>query len=87
MTEARRNSLSLLMRLAWSFRREEPLRAFADCLRGAWKLTKKLAKSTARRPVAARDLTSSPIKRALRGTRCSGYRAYGAAYHTAIFGH
>jgi hypothetical protein len=36
-----------VMNVAWSFRREEPTRSFADCLRGAWKWIKGMAKTAA----------------------------------------
>jgi hypothetical protein len=37
-----------VMSLAWSFKREEMGRAFADCLRGAWKMIKGLTKAVAK---------------------------------------
>jgi hypothetical protein len=37
-----------VMSLAWSFKREEMDRAFADCLRGAWKMIKGLTKAVAK---------------------------------------
>ena len=43
-TQTRRS----VMNVAWAFKRAEPARAFADCLRGAWKTVKALAKDAAK---------------------------------------
>ena len=85
-----------VMLTAWGFRRSEPCRAFADCLRGAWKWIKRLDKATGKFLQRAQeaggvvrfsaDLTSSPIRRSLSGTRYAGRKAYQAAYHTAWLG-
>lgn len=95
MTTARRNSLRSIMATAWSFRRSEPGRAFADCLRGAWKLAKGMAKAAAKLVARAaksggsirfNDLTQSPVRRALAGQRYAGRRAFVAARTTAFVG-
>ena len=95
MSPTRRASLSRLMTMAWDFRRSEPGRAFADCLRAAWKLTKGLAKEAARfRAKAAGghvrlspSLISSPIRRATAGQRYGRARDFQAAYITARVGY
>jgi hypothetical protein len=46
MTAANETRRSV-MNTAWSFKRSEPARAFAECLRGAWKIIKRLARSAA----------------------------------------
>lgn len=43
-----------VMNIAWSFQRSEPARAFADCLRGAWKWVKASAKTAAKFMARAR---------------------------------
>jgi hypothetical protein len=96
MTAATRSNLRSIMLMAWDFRRGEPGRAFADCLRGAWKLSKKLARAAARIvKQAARngghlrlsyDLTRSPTKSELRGQRYAGAKAYSACYGRGPFG-
>jgi hypothetical protein len=45
MTITNENRRSV-MSTAWSFRREEPTRDFADCLRGAWRWFKGMLKAT-----------------------------------------
>ncbi len=49
-TETRRS----VMNIAWSAKRAEPARAFADCLRGAWKWVKASAKHAAKFMAKAR---------------------------------
>ena len=85
-----------VMLTAWAFRREEPSRAFSDCLRGAWRWIKRVDKATGKFLQRAQkaggvvrlspDLTRSPIGRSLSGTRYAGRKAYQAAYHTAWLG-
>ena len=47
MTDDRRDKLRGIMFLAWDFRRSEPNRDFADCLRGSWKFVKQIAETAA----------------------------------------
>ncbi len=56
-----------VMRMAWSFKRAEPARSFADALRGAWAYEKRAAKSTAKfmrtfRPGVRIDFSKSLIR-------------------------
>ena len=84
------------MLTAWGFRRAEPTRHFADCLRGAWRMIKRLDNAADKLIARAQkaggvvrlspDLTRSPIRRSLSGTRYAGRKAYQAAYHTAWLG-
>ena len=83
------------MRIAWSFRREEPARAFADCLRGAWALLRKLGvvarKLTAKvRPGQvlrlSPSLTRSPLQRTTARNRYASQDDFRAAYLTASLG-
>ncbi len=50
VTDTRRS----VMNIAWSAMRTEPARAFADCLRGAWKWVKKSALAAAKFMARAR---------------------------------
>jgi hypothetical protein len=88
--ETRRN----VMLMAWSFKRSEPGRTFADCLRGAWRFSKRMAETAAafmRRARAAggqvrftRSLIRSPLARKLGpGSRAD----YAASYTTAVVGY
>ena len=96
MTDHRKSTLRSIMITAWSFRRSEPTRAFADCLRGAWRMIKRLDRATCKFLQRAQkvggvvrlspDLTRSPIRSSLSGTRYAGRKAYQAAYHTAWLG-
>ncbi len=43
-----------IMLMAWSTKRAEPSRTFADCLRGAWAYEKRAAKSAAKFIATAR---------------------------------
>jgi hypothetical protein len=93
----RRSKLRSIMLMAWSSKRETPTRAFADCLRGAWKYTKASEKYVAQFMKRARanggvvrfspDLTRSPIKSSLRGKRYGRRTDYQAAYMTARLGY
>lgn len=57
-----------IMNIAWSAKRTEPARAFADCLRGAWAWVKKSALAAAKMMARARraggrlDLSPSLIR-------------------------
>lgn len=96
MDDKRRAALRSIMGMAWDFKRTEPDRAFSDCLRGAWKLSKRLAAEAARlRSVARRGsntlrfspaLYSSPIFGATRRQPNGRYADYKAAYTTARLG-
>ncbi len=62
MTITNENRRSI-MGMAWSFRRDEPARDFADCLRGAWRWFKGMLKATAalrRRMRGARHIMLAP---------------------------
>ncbi len=94
MTEANATRRSIML-MAWSFRREEPARAFADCLRGAWKLTKRLggfARKLAAKAKGANvlqlspSLIRSPLQRVTRRERYGRYADFKAAYITAVVG-
>jgi hypothetical protein len=43
-----------VMNIAWASKRSEPARAFADCLRGAWKFVKGMAAAAAKMMAKAR---------------------------------
>ena len=96
MTDRHRAALRSVMLMAWDFRRSEPARTFAECLRGAWKLSKKLAKSAARVRKAATqngghvrlsyDLTRSATKNKLRGQAYAGAKAFNACHGRGAFG-
>ena len=43
-----------VMLMAWASKRFEPTRPFSDCLRGAWKFTKDIAKTAAKFAAKAR---------------------------------
>ncbi len=84
-----------VMLMAWDFRRAEPSRPFADCLRGAWALSKKLAISVAKLLARAAgvqtlqlspSLIRSPIQRATRLNRYGQRDDFRAAYTTARLG-
>jgi hypothetical protein len=85
-----------VMLMAWSFSRDEPGRAFGDCLRGAWKLTKGLAKSAAKFMTQARrhggrinfsaSLIQSPIERSLTGQPYALWQARQASITTSRLG-
>lgn len=89
--QTRRN----VMLTAWSFQRAEPDRPFAECLRGAWKWTKGMAKTAAEFRAKARSgarvdfspsLIRSPIQRSLTGQRYAGLRDSQAAITTSRLG-
>ena len=92
----RRTHLRSIMLMAWSFRRADPARSFASCLRGAWKWSKGMAKEAARFMARARkgggmvrlssDLIRSPIRNSLRGKRDGRQADYQAAYMTSRLG-
>lgn len=96
MDDKRRAALRSIMGMAWDFKRAEPDRAFADCLRGAWKLSKRLDAEGARlRRLAQRSggalrfspaLYSSPVFRATRRQAKGRYADYKGAYTTARLG-
>ena len=95
MTDQHKSSLRSIMLIAWDFRRADPARTFADCLRGSWAWSKRMAKHAAKFMKRAAkggvvrlspDLTRSPIRRSLRGQRYEGQKAYQAAYATAVLG-
>lgn len=96
MTTAHRNRLRSIMTLAWSFRRAEPTRAFADCLRGAWAYCRRLAEAAgnlmarakgARRLDFSPSLIRSPIQNATRGQRFGRWADHKAAYLTSRLGY
>ena len=58
MTTDRRNFLRSIMRVAWDFRRADPGRVFADCLRGAWSMMRGFQEAGAK------------LMRKARGARC-----------------
>ena len=86
-----------VMLTAWSFRRAEPARPFSDCLRGAWKMIKRLAEDMTAFARRARGCTGhvqlspslirSPIQRSLTGTRYAGSSDYRAARLTGRLGY
>jgi hypothetical protein len=91
MTTDRRNFLRSIMQTAWDFARAEPGRAFADCLRGAWKMIRGLreaGKRLMRAKGRARVLQLSPmLYRSPTANRAgSRYAAFKAAYTTAQVG-
>jgi len=96
MSPARRTQLHHIMSMAWAFRRSEPGRPFADCLRGAWRTAKASAREAARFMAKAKaaggrvrlspSLIASPIRRATLGQRYGRTRDYQAAYLTARIG-
>ena len=85
-----------VMLTAWGFCHGEPARTFADCLRGAWKLTKRLAKATAALmhrasrsvgPVSlSPSLIRSPIACVFNGRPGGAHRDFQAALVTARIG-
>lgn len=95
MTTAHRNHLRSIMSLAWDFRRSEPARAFADCLRGAWSWTKRMTQTArdfaAKARCASRidfspSLIRSAIGNATRGQRYGGWADHKAASLTSRLG-
>lgn len=96
MDEKRRATLRFVMSMAWDFKRGDPSRAFSDCLRGAWKLSKRLAAEGARLRGKARRgnntlrfspaLYASPIFRATKRQANGRFADYKAAYTTARLG-
>ena len=90
MTTDRRAFLRTVMLTAWDFARAEPGRPFGDCLRGAWKIIRGLARAGRALVKSAKSsptgLTQSPIARSLRGRRHGRWHAYKAAYLTARLG-
>ena len=68
-----------VMLFAWSAKRAEPVRTFADCLRGAWAMIKGLAKAAAKVRARARRnggwvhfsprLARSPTSNSFQGVR------------------
>ena len=92
LTTSTRRSVMLT---AWGFRRSEPTRPFADCLRGAWAFIKKMdgyARKLATKARGAKvlqlspSLIRSPIQRTTRGQRYGAYEDFRAAYTTAVVG-
>ena len=95
MTTSQRNFLRSIMQTAWEFHRAEPGRAFADCLRGAWKIITGLHRSGAalmKAKGAAEGLQLSPLLyrsptvNANRGRPYGRWHAYKAARTTARVG-
>ena len=95
MPTVHRNRLRQIMLTAWDFRRAEPDRSFADCLRAAWAWTKRMAEAAAKLMRRARggrridfspSLIRSPIANALGGQRYGGWLDHKAAYLTARMG-
>lgn len=90
---ARREQLSLVMRLAWQlFRAEERgpnPRTFADALAGAWRFLKRMA-AEAVKPmtghVRLNGMVRSPIARGLTGARFAGAEAASRGYTSSRFG-
>jgi len=85
-----------VMNVAWSFRRAEPGRAFADCLRGAWAWTKRMAATardfmatarTASRIDFSPSLIKSPIGNVTRSRRFGRWQDHKAAYLTSRMGY
>ena len=94
MTEANATRRSVML-MAWDAKRAEPGRAFADCLRGAWALTKRLggfARKLAAKAKGAKalqlspSLIRSPIERVTRRNRYGRMDDFRAAYLTAVVG-
>jgi hypothetical protein len=93
MTEARRSALRRIMTIAWDLyrtgQRSFDSRSFADCLKGAWTLTRKIAeasrgwKQRGHLKLSA-DLIKSPIARHEGRNSQSDFRA---AYLTARIGY
>ncbi len=96
MDSKRRENLRSIMSMAWDFKRCELTRSFAECLRGAWKLSKRLAAEGERLRSAARRgggkvrlspaLYSSPIFRATSRRPYGRYADYKVPYTTARLG-
>ena len=88
MTPARQVCRSVML-VAWSLKRAEPGRTFADCLRAAWAWTKRMASSTAAFLANTRrngghvhiggDLVQSATRRVLSGARYAESRAQAGA--------
>lgn len=92
MTDERKGDLRRIMHMAWDFfrtaKRSLQVRSFGDCLKGAWSMSRGLAAAAARMPKRghwrlSRDLTRSPIRRALGSDRLGDFNA---AYLTARIG-
>jgi hypothetical protein len=94
MSPERRKDLRSIMLIAWDFRRAGPERTFADCLRGAWAWTRRMAADTrafmarmkGRRIDFAPSLIRSPIANTNRGRRYGGVADHKAAYLTSRLG-
>lgn len=92
MTPDRRSFLRSLMVRAWAAYREEPARAFADCLRGAWRAAKRMAAFTASKANPFRRNTTVHLKPVFRSPiddACGSDRrhaAFKAAHLTARIG-
>ena len=92
MTEYRRQSLRNIMLMAWDFfrssKRSGENRLFSDCLSGAWKLSKGLAREAAKlRGIKylrlSHSLIRSPISRAFAGNPVA---ESAHAYLTSVLG-
>ncbi len=92
MTPERKARLRNIMRMAWDFyrtaRRALEDRAFGDCLRGAWSMSRRLAEAAGKlrnrkHLRQSNSLIRSPIARASGTDRL---RDHHAAYVTARFG-
>ena len=94
MTPANQTRRSIML-MAWDAKRTEPARTFADCLRSAWTLTKRLggfARKLAAKAKGAKvlqlspSLIRSPLQRVTRRERYGRYADFKAAYTTAVVG-
>ena len=89
-------TLREIMLTAWEFRRDEPARTFADCLRGAWKFVRGMKTATAKLMRRARrsggrvafsaSLIRSPVQRATATQRHAGRADWHGGYTTAKLG-
>jgi hypothetical protein len=84
-----------IMLTAWGFRRDDPSRPFADCLRGAWRFVRAIAKEAkalvrrargGRRVAFSPSPISSPIQRATSTNRHPGRADWHAARTTSRIG-
>jgi hypothetical protein len=85
-----------IMLMAWDAKRTESARTFSDCLKGAWRFARKMAKATANLMARARrqggrlrlslSLIRSPIQRATATAQRAKWTDFKAAYTTARLG-
>ena len=93
MTQDHRARLSRVMGMAWAFwrdaRQQGQVRSFGDCLRGAWRMSKRLVEAAValiggrKHLRLSKSLIRSPIARSLGANSLGDYRA---AYLTARLG-